>query len=63
MPHNVSNSLPKTYDSLKDKLLEIKKDIGGIGVTLDLWKHDKSGAHYSNPIDKIWKIENCFGYL
>ena len=41
--------------------------MGGIGVTLDLWKHDKTGAHYititghyieRNLTEKILKIKN-----
>jgi hypothetical protein len=59
--------LPKIYGNLKEKLFKITKDIGGIGVTLDLWKHDKTGAHYititahyiiSNSAEKIWEIKN-----
>jgi hypothetical protein len=65
--HTISNRLPKKYDILKQKLFDITKNIRGIGVTLDLWKHN-TGAHYititghyikSDSIDKIWKIENC----
>jgi hypothetical protein len=46
MAQTVSNRVPKVYNKIKEKLFNVCKEIGGIGVTLDLWKHDMTGAHY-----------------
>jgi hypothetical protein len=44
-PKTVSNRLTKTY-MIKLKVINTTKKSGGLGLTLDLWKHDISGAHY-----------------
>jgi hypothetical protein len=41
----VSNRVPKVYNKIKEKLFNLCKEIGGIGVTQDLWKFDMTGAH------------------
>ncbi len=45
-PKTVSNRLTKTYDMIKLKVINTTKKSAGLGLTLDLWKHDISGAHY-----------------
>jgi hypothetical protein len=64
----VSNRLPIIYDEMKEKLIKVTKSIGGLGVTLDLWKHDLTQAHYITVTghyikicseEKNWKIMNC----
>jgi hypothetical protein len=56
----VSNRLTKTYDMIKLKVINVTINSGSLGLTLDLWKHDISGAHYiENDVnEKICKIKN-----
>jgi hypothetical protein len=52
----VSNRLQIIYDEMKEKLIKVTKGIGGLGVTLDLWKKDLTQAHYITIIGHYIKI-------